>query len=244
MTSQDQDTLEGLLAIVRERYQVAFEKLTVGKYELDILQIADMAAHIEELAEGADRETNLELPFWARIWPSSILLSYYLQRMDPAQGATMLEIGAGIGVCGLFAARHGFRVTISDINKDALLFARINVIKNCLQDRVQVRRVDFTQAALPRKYHYIIGSEVLYIEDTYRPLVKFLLDSLDSGPGAEIILAKSYNLKAKKFFALADREFVVKSQTMGFREKETTGSGGEKHLSQIIRMRSKKVCSC
>jgi 2-polyprenyl-3-methyl-5-hydroxy-6-metoxy-1,4-benzoquinol methylase len=151
MPAHDQDTLEGLLATARERYDVIFEKVTVGKYELEILQLSDMMVHIDDLAEQANGETRLELPFWARIWPSSILLSYYIQRMDPAAGVSMLEIGGGIGVCGLFAARHGFKVTISDINEDALLFARINVLKNGLQDRAQVCRVDFTKPPCPKR---------------------------------------------------------------------------------------------
>jgi predicted nicotinamide N-methyase len=243
MTQQDQDTLEGLLAIARERYDIAFEKVAVGRYELDLLQIADMAAHIDELAEQSSGDKRIELPFWARIWPTSILLSYHIQRMNPAEGSSMLEIGAGIGVCGLFAARHGFKVTISDINEDALLFARINVLKNGLGDRAQVRKIDFTKP-IPQTFHYIIGSEVIYIEDSYRPLLKFLLATIDQAPGAEVVLAKSYNLKAKKFFDLADREFVIKSQTMGFRETGEGGPGGEKHLAQILRMRSRKVCSC
>jgi 2-polyprenyl-3-methyl-5-hydroxy-6-metoxy-1,4-benzoquinol methylase len=244
MPAHDQDTLEGLLATARERYDVIFEKVTVGKYELEILQLSDMMVHIDDLAEQANDETRLELPFWARIWPSSILLSYYIQRMDPAAGVSMLEIGGGIGVCGLFAARHGFKVTISDINEDALLFARINVLKNGLQDRAQVCKVDFTKATMPQTYNYILGSEVIYLEDTYRSLVKFFLKTLDPGPGSEIILAKSYNLKTKRFFALAEQEFVIKMSTIGYKEKGASGPEGEKHLAQIVRMRSKKICSC
>jgi 2-polyprenyl-3-methyl-5-hydroxy-6-metoxy-1,4-benzoquinol methylase len=244
MTSHDRDTLEGLLAIARERYEVAFEKVTIGNHELEILQIADMATHIEELAEHTGGEGRLVLPFWAKIWPSSILLGYYVQRMDPTRGATMLEIGAGIGISGLFAACQGFQVTISDNNEDALLFARINVLKNGLQDRAQVRKIDFTQDTLPQSFRYIIGSEILYLEDVCRSLIKFLLKTLDPGPGAEVILSKSYNLKTRKFLALAEREFVIKSSTIGYKEKGSTGPGSEKHLSQILRMRTRKVCSC
>jgi hypothetical protein len=85
---------------------------------------------------------------------------------------------------------------------------------------------------------------VIYLEDTYRSLVKFLLKTLDPGPGSEVILAKSYNLKTKKFFALAEQEFVIKMSTIGYKEKGASGPEGEKHLAQIVRMRSKKICSC
>jgi predicted nicotinamide N-methyase len=244
MTQQDQqDTLEELLTIARKRYDIAFERVAVGRYELDLLQIANMAAYIDGLVENSSGDKHINLPFWARIWPTSILLSYHIQRMDPADGSSMLEIGAGIGTCGLFAAKHGFKVTISDINEDALLFARINVLKNGLGDRAQVRKIDFTKPML-QTFHYIIGSEVLYIENLHQPLIKFFLNTIDKAPGAEIVLAKNYVHKAKKFLDLAEREFVIKSQTMGFRESGEAGAGGEKHLAQILRMRSRKVCSC
>ncbi len=231
--------LDELLDAARARYKVAFEPMSIGEHALEILQITDMDSYVEALAAQLEPGDSLELPFWAKIWRTSLLLSYYVQRL-PAQGRRMLEIGAGVGVCGLFAAKHGFDVTITDIHPDALLFTQINVLKNGLQDRARVARADFTQDRLGRRFDIILGSEVLYKEDTYRPLTKFLLAHLENSPEAEIVLAKEYTRKAAKFFNLAEREFDIKSQNIGYKTTPQAGDQ-EKHLCTIYRLRPRKI---
>ncbi|MGM0423776.1 MAG: class I SAM-dependent methyltransferase, partial [Thermodesulfobacteriota bacterium] len=184
---------------------------------------------------------KLELPFWAKIWPTSILLSYYLQRLPWNMQGQMLELGAGVGVCGLFAAKHGLQVIISDLHEDALLFSRINILQNNLQDRAEIAKVDFTKDRLQKRFRYILASEILYQESCYRPLLKFLLHHLEPVSQAETILAKSYKLKADKFFKLAREDFQLQEKNLGYRQQaEEKQSSQEKYLSQIYRLRPKK----
>lgn len=231
--------LDELLDAAKARYQVAFEPVRIGEHELEILQLTDMDTYVEALAARLAPGDSLELPFWAKIWRTSFLLSFYVQRL-PAQDRSMLEIGAGVGLCGLFAASHGFNVTITDVHPDALLFTQINVLKNGLQDRARVAKADFTQDRLDRRFDIILGSEVLYKEDTYRPLTKFLLAHLEDSAESEIVLAKEYTRKAAKFFNLAEREFDIKSQNIGYKSDDQA-EGGEKHLCTIYRLRPKKT---
>ena len=234
-------SLEDLLERAESRYRVRFERVKVGETALDILQIANMEDHIDRMAAALGEDAALELPFWARIWPTSILLSYYVQRIRAAQEFHLLEIGAGIGLCGLFAAKQGIRTTITDIHEDALLFSRINILHNDLQELADVRRVDFTKDRLPRRYDLILGSEVLYREQSYRPLIKFLSRHLRPGKDSEIILAKSYHLKARSFFKTAEKEFAIQERIIGYREQPATPAPDqEKHLSQIYRLRPRK----
>lgn len=228
--------LDELLDAARERFDVAFQPLTIGETTLDILQIADMADYVDRIAAHS-RGESIELPFWAKLWQTSILLGYFVQRL-PAEGKSLLDIGAGIGVCGLFAAAHGFRTVITDIHPDALLFTQISILKNGLDDRAGVRRVDFTTDRLEERFDYVIGSEVLYKEDNYRPLVKFLLAHLKNTAEAEAVLAKTYGRTAKKFFTLAEKEFQMASKTVGF--KATGDEDPDKHLCTIHRLRAKK----
>ncbi len=231
--------LDELLEAAKSRYEVAFEPVKIGEHELDILQLTNMDSYVEALAAQLTPGDSLELPFWAKIWRTSFLLSYYVQRL-PSQGRCMLEIGAGVGLCGLFAARHGFEVTISDIHPDALLFTQINILKNGLQERASVASADFTQDRLGRRFDIVLGSEVLYKEDTYRSLCKFLLDHLKDSPEAEIVLAKEFTRKATKFFNLAEREFTIRSQDIGYKS-DTQANDKEKHLCTIYRLSPKKI---
>lgn len=227
--------LDELLDLAKERFQVGFETVAAAGERVEVLQIVNMQEYVEALANFKG-EGPLELPFWAKIWPSSLLLGHYLDHL-PNDGHSLLEIGAGIGVTGLIAAKKGFQVTLSDVDENALLFGRINILKNGLEDKARVVYVDFTTTSLDQRFDYILGCEVLYREDAYRPLVKFLLHHLEHKPEAEIVLALDYIRKAKKFFQLADREFMMQQQTVGCKGGE---DGSERHLCTIHRLKPKK----
>ncbi|NMC50343.1 MAG: methyltransferase, partial [Desulfovibrio sp.] len=237
--------LDELMDMVRTKYDVRFEPLVVGDIALEFLQISDMAALLERLSREAGEE-RLTLPLWARIWPTAILLSYYLRRVAPMNDSgapkKLLELGAGVGVCGLFAAAMGFDVTLTDINPDAQLFTRINILKNGLSGRARALRVDFAADRLGCRFDGIVGSEILYLEDLHRPLVKFLTAHLALHPEAEVLLAREYHRKATTFTRRAVREFQLEEKILGYRETSTDGDpkSGERRLAVITRMRARK----
>ena len=234
--------LEELLEIANSKFETYFEPVKVGEHTLEILQIAEMDRYIDKLVNQARPDQKIELPFWAKIWPASILLSYFINSMQvETSQKNLLEIGAGIGLCGLFAALKGFDVIISDYSDDALLFAQINILKNKLQNKATVAKVDFTKDRLNQKFDYILGSEVLYQEKSYRPLIKFFLAHLKSTPHAEVILAKDYRRAAKKFFSLAPKEFKIAEKTIGYRQESEEGAQGERFLCTIYRLHPRKM---
>ncbi|MFO7876223.1 MAG: methyltransferase [Desulfovermiculus sp.] len=230
--------LDELLEQVKVRYPVHFEPVNIGDIKLQILQIQDMEAYIENLAASARNDEGLDLPFWAKIWPTSILLSHILASSYALTDLEVLEIGAGVGVCGLVAASQGAYVVMTDYHPDALLFARINVLQNSLQDRVQLAAVDFTADRLDRRFDRIIGSEVLYRDETYTPLVDFLQNHL--APGGEVLLAKSHIFQASGFFELIESRFAVQERTLGYKEQNPESGRPERHLCNILRMKQKK----
>lgn len=221
----DTPSLESLLEAARQRYDVVFEPLTVDETPLDVLQIRNMRQHIDALvANRSVRDPLHDLPLWAKIWPASFVLGRFLRKASP-EGRTILEVGAGCGVTGLIASRYGFaHVTVSDINEDALLFARANVLKNGLEDRVSVRRVDVASTRLDEKFDVIAASEVLYLEELHRPLIKFLLRHLARREDAVAMLCTDTRRKMGRFFKQAERDFRIEEQLVGIR---TTGDDGE-----------------
>ncbi len=224
-----------LMSKVREKFKVDFEEIGIGNIKLSILSILNLEDYIDRLAEELEEGNRLELPFWAKIWPTSILLGYVLLKLPHVEADDMLEIGAGMGLCGLVGARRGFNVIISDIDEDSLIISRINILKNHLLDKARVEKIDFTKDRLNRKFKYIIGSEVLYKQEHYRPLIKFFLSHTNRD--SSIILAKDYHLKAKKFFKLARDYFEINEKFIGYREMDN--EKGEKHICSIIKMRRK-----
>lgn len=235
-----ENNIDNLLEMARTKFEVVFEDVRAGSYELQILQIADLENYVDRLAE--ESREKIELPFWAKIWPASILLSYYLTSLSPeGENKSIIELGSGIGLAGLFAAKHGFNVILSDNSVQALLFAKINILKNNLQDRAKVQCVDFTSDRLQQKFEYIIGSEIFYKESSYRGLVKFLLTHINSSPSSEVVLAADYRRQAKKFFQAAQKEFQIDQKNIGYKGQGQDDHQSEKFLCAIYRMKPKKL---
>ncbi|UJX39961.1 methyltransferase [Desulfovibrio sp. JY] len=231
--------LDELLDAAKARYDVRFEPVTIGGVTLQILQLADLEALIDRLAKRAGAGP-IELPYWAKIWPASMLLGHFLTHLDPGPGRTLIELGAGVGICGLFAAAKGFHALITDIHPDALLFSKINILHNGLADRADVARVDFSADRIGRRFDVILGSEVLYLENTYRGLLKFLLAHIGSAQDAEVVLAKDFTRRASKFLGPAEKEFEVAERVIGYKEKNPENGQPERKLCQVYRMRPRK----
>jgi len=226
-----------LLDWANSAYGVGFEPLSIDDVRLEVLQIADMEAHIEHLAAAAEGR-GVELPLWSKIWPSSLLTSHFLRRLPPLPGRPLLEIGAGVGVCGLFAAAFGHETLITDVNHDALRFARINVLHNGLGDRAAVARANFAGDLLPRRFTRIVGSEILYLEPLFAPLLAFLKTHLAAEPEAEVVLSCNYVRKQKTFLDMAAQDFAISTATIGCKSRPSSEEPkGQHHLINIHRLR-------
>jgi predicted nicotinamide N-methyase len=228
--------LDELLDAAGKKYELCFEPMKVGEHKLEFVQIQNMPDYLEGLVRDLPPGAEFELPLWAKIWPPAFMLSFFLQRLPntEAQDKTILEIGGGVGVCGLFAAASGFDVTITDVVPDALLFTQINILHNGLQDKARVRKTDFLKDKLDARFDYIIASDIIYGQPNLRPLVKFLLTHLKSTPESEVVLAKGFRRNASRFLGSAEKEFLINEKTIGIK------SDDERHLTQIYRMRKRK----
>lgn len=226
--------LDELLALARTRYEVEFETISAGGVTLDILQIANMREILDKsIAEGNLSDALETLPLWAKIWPASLILGHMLRHIPP-EGHSLLEVGAGCGVAGLVAAGLGFpSVCITDVHEDALLFARINILKNNLQGRAFARRVDLRADNLDKRFSLIIGSEILYMNHLYGPLARFLKRHIlpaASRPEPQVLLASDHRRDVRPFFQRAEKDFHAAHRHIGARAGDSGDSRAERHL--------------
>lgn len=227
----DNAALEALLARARQRFDVDFDELDVDGVPLHVLSIRNMTQHLDGLlARKAIRDPLRDLPLWAKVWPASFVLGRYLRKFEP-QGKSLLEVGAGCGVTGCIASRYGFAsVCVSDIVDEALLFAEANILRNGLHDTVSVRRVDVASAQLGQRFDIIAASEILYLEDLHRPLLKFAARHLASGGKA--VFCTDLARRQPRFFKQAAREFTVTDHMVGVRS--TSADGQEERRAYAI----------
>lgn len=125
-------------------------------------------ASAEDLINEADFERDERLPYWAELWPSSLVLGNEMLGIE-GKGRTLLELGCGAGLLTTCAALAGFDVTASDYYEDAALFARVNAWNNARVD-VRARHLDWRNLEDVGRFDLVIASDVLY-ERPYGELV-------------------------------------------------------------------------
>ena len=139
----------------------------------------------DDLISEADYVRDERLPYWADVWPSSLILARRMAN-DAGSGRSLLELGCGLGVVSITAMRAGFQVLASDYYEDALLFTRANAWRN-LHREPHVRMIDWR--ALPEdlgSYDMIVAADVLY-EMPYAELVADILGAALAPRGLAII---------------------------------------------------------
>jgi 2-polyprenyl-3-methyl-5-hydroxy-6-metoxy-1,4-benzoquinol methylase len=186
----------------------------LGGVRLILPELIDPIAYIE--SHGAAGGSG-ELPYWTRIWPASIVLASFMSAGKDSRSGRVLELGAGLGVPGLFAAARGRHVVLTDLEPDALEFARAAVELNHFEDRVEVRPLDWTAPSddLDR-FDTILGSEILYHQPLYPTIVELL--TLLLAPDGRAYLAHEQRPFGIGFFRLAEERFLIRSTSSHVRD--------------------------
>ncbi|WP_297848362.1 methyltransferase [uncultured Desulfovibrio sp.] len=231
------EDIDSLLAAICATFEVEFEPLQVDESALEVLTIRNMQSHLDGLLQRrAIRDPLKDLPLWAKIWPGSFVLGRLLRKYEP-EGKSLLELGAGCGILSMVAARYGFaRIVLSDIVEDALRFARANVLRNRLQDRVEVRRVDVTTPGRDPRFSegfdLIAASEILYLDDLHRPLLKFVGRHL--APGGKALFCTDLARAKPHFAKLAARSFKITEGRIGVKSRDEDGEEQRRVYSILI----------
>jgi hypothetical protein len=126
-----------------------------------------------------------------------------------------------MGLPGLFLAAAGHDVTLTDLEPEALEFARANALVNNLPG-VKVRRLDWLAPDVTERFEAVIGSELLYNEKVAEHLMR-LLHNLPE-PGCPIHLARGPAVPPGRFipklaerFQLEERVRVIRSEGEAYR---------------------------
>ncbi|MBC9786197.1 methyltransferase domain-containing protein [Heliobacterium chlorum] len=151
--------------------------------------------NIEDLIAAA-QEVD-ELPFWAELWPSAVGLAAYLWHEVNLQDKTVLELGCGLGLSGIIAAKKGAQVTQTDFIPQALSLAGQNASQN--DQSTERIEADWRQFPELGAFSTIIGSDILYEKDLHGSLETIVHKHL--APGGEFIFSDPGRDWAKQFFA-------------------------------------------
>src|SRR4051794_26738584 len=173
---------------------------------LHVLQPADAA----ELPDDGPVEWAPVAPYWAVLWRSGVTLA---REVDAAslEGLSVVELGCGLGLPSLTAARGGARALATDADPEALELVARNAEANGLE--VDTALVDWAEpwALLERGlFDLVLAADVLY----ERPAVAQLMALLPE-LGPECWLADPGRPAAEAFLAQARERWRVETKRLG-----------------------------
>jgi len=206
---------EALVGALTRRFRTSVEDATVDEHTFSILK----PANPDDLIREEDFVKDERLPYWADVWPSSIILAGKLLELD-GHGKSALELGCGVGLSTLAATSAGFDVLSTDYYEDALDVTRANVFRN-LGKIARTRLVDWRHLPLDLGiFDLIFASDVLY-ENEYAKLLPVLLRGLLSSDGI-VMIADPGRVAAPVFVeACAEHGLVIrKKETRPFEAGE------------------------
>ncbi len=195
--------------------------IRIGDKRLELLTVENIEPFIRDLEEKGN-EALKSFPYWVKVWEASLILASHIidEGLDP--GKTVLELGAGMGVVGLFLAAYGHPVTLTDFNADALALMKKNAERNGLTS-VSIRKLDWNHPDLPGKYDIVCGAELVYRQPDIQPLLKTVRNAVQ--PEGTVYLAHNIRqISMIGFLAEAGNYFEIdhagKSITMGGEKKQ------------------------
>ena len=199
---------DALVVALTRRFRTSIEDATVDEHTFSILK----PANPDDLIREEDFVKDERLPYWADVWPSSLILAGKLLELD-GRGKTALELGCGVGLSTLAATKAGFDVLSTDYYEDALDVTRANVFRN-LGKLARTRLVDWRHLPVDLgAFDLVFASDVLY-EKEYALLLPVILSRVLS-PGGLALIADPGRVAAPDFVeACGDHGLVI-------REKET-----------------------
>ena len=156
------------------------EVVPLADRELAVLRPRNSEALLDEHAFEEDEF----MPYWAELWPSGVALAKAIAGRA-LKGGSVLELGCGLGLPSLAAARAGGRVLAVDWSAAAIELLEANAERNGVAVEGLVATWTDPAPLLARApFRLVLAADVLY-EQRNVPVLADLLPRL----GGEVLLA-------------------------------------------------------
>jgi predicted nicotinamide N-methyase len=166
MTQPSEATVPAALACPElRRFELRRWRVAVGREMLSVV-VPDARDYLRAGGWVDDAQRQQEPPYWVQVWPASLAMARWLHRHPDLAGARVLDLGCGLGLPGIAAARRGAVVRFADRNPDALRFARWNAVQaKGAAAGVEITEVDWSRQVVAAQCDVLCLADV-----TYRPV--------------------------------------------------------------------------
>lgn len=152
-----------------------------------------------ETVKEAHQKGEIAFPYWSRVWPAAkALAKFILDNPAYTDGKRVLEMGAGLGLPSLVAARNATSVVCTDSEAEAVAIAKQSAEHGKLKNfRAEVLNWQCT-SILPGA-DVLLLSDVSYAPASFSSLIKTTEAFLQTG--TTVLLSTPQRLAARDFAA-------------------------------------------
>jgi len=176
---------------------VIAERIALPGGDVELVRPPDAEALITEEAFEQDEF----LPYWAELWSSAVALAHDVS-LRSLRGRPTLELGCGLGLPSIAAARAGGRVLATDWSPEAVRATASNAERNGLEVETLLSSWAEPDAIVERgPWPLVLASDVLYEARNVELLLE-LLPRLVDHTGL-VLLADPGRVPAERFLAAA-----------------------------------------
>ena len=210
---------------IEHRFGLVVRSHRIGEMDLRVAQVDRVDDMVREVYPDAV-SVHGDAPVWMITWPAALGLAEYLVVSEGGgRGKQVLELGCGTAAPGIALERAGARVVCTDYDPLALAIARYNAgINGCRA--LETRLLDWYRPDIPDRFDLLVGSEIVYFEKSFSPLLSVLKRC--TKPGGRIILSDQGRPQMKPFLAMCSQA--------GFDHKEVLHTVHLPEHSQQIRI--------
>ena len=193
-----------------DRYDVVQARVDLGpEWSLELARVRDVDVLVDAMGPD-DFGPDERMPYWAALWPSALTLARHLLEVPPR--SAVLELGAGLGLVSVAAARAGAHVVACDYEPHALEFVRHNAMLNDVE--VEARLWDWREPGPGGPYATIVAADVLYEERNAEPVARAIAGLLAAD--GEALVADPGRPHVPDFVRVLERAgFTITDRSIG-----------------------------
>jgi predicted nicotinamide N-methyase len=181
------------------------ERIPLPGGEVEVTRPRDAEALLSE--DSFDREEFL--PYWAELWSSAVALAHDVS-MRSLRGRRTLELGCGLGLPSIAAARAGGRVVASDWSPEAIAATAENAERNGVTlETLLCSWGEPAPLVEGAPWDLVLASDVLY-ERRNVEMLSALLPRLVDERG-QVLIADPGRPPAAEFLERAEEDWYVRS---------------------------------
>ena len=187
---------------IEHRFGFVVKSHRIGEMDINLAQIDRVDDMVHEIYPEAVT-IHGDAPLWMITWPSAFGLAEYLLLNERVQGMRVLELGCGTAAPGIALERVGAQVTCTDYDPLALQMARYNAKLNGCKS-LETCQLDWYKPELEGNFDLVVGSEVVYFEKSFEPLLSVLKHY--TAPRGRVILSDQLRPQMEGFLKMCAQE--------------------------------------